>query len=171
MTELPSGWVEASLFDACQLITDGTHHSPPNGPKGDFKYITAKNIKIGGLDLKDVTYVDASTHAEIYRRCPPKKGDVLYIKDGATTGIAVVNPLDEQFSMLSSVALLRPDPRLLISAYLCHELNSPDVLRRMTADMTGSAIRRLTLSAICRKTIGHLEQYSLSVAVAALVPR
>jgi type I restriction enzyme S subunit len=153
MTELSSGWIETSLFDACELITDGTHHSPINGPEGDFKYITAKNIKKGGLDLESVTYVNASTHAEIYRRCPPKKGDVLYIKDGATTGIAVINPLDEQFSMLSSVALLRPDPRLLMSEYLCHQLNSPDVFRRMTGDMTGSAIRRLTLSTISRQTI------------------
>src|SRR3954470_6055486 len=127
MRKLPTGWIEASLSDACQLITGGTHHSPVNGPIGAFKYITAKNIKKNGLALDNVTYVDALTHAEIYRRCPPKKGDVLYIKDGATTGVAVVNPLDEQFSMLSSVALLRPDPQLLTSEYLCNQLNSPEM--------------------------------------------
>ena len=93
------------------------------------------------------------THAEIYRRCPPTKGDVLYIKDGATTGIAVVNPLDEPFSMLSSVALLRPHSGLMSGEFLCNFLNSPDTFAQMTGDMTGSAVRRLTLSIIGRQSI------------------
>src|ERR1035437_2832951 len=108
MSDLPLGWAKASLGDSCLLITDGTHHSPKNDSEGEFRYITAKNIKLYGLDLTNVTYVNADTHAQIYRRCPPKKGDILYIKDGATTGIAVINPLDEPFSLLSSVALIRP---------------------------------------------------------------
>jgi type I restriction enzyme, S subunit len=106
-----------------------------------------------GLILTNITYVDADTHAQIYRRCPPKKGDILYIKDGATTGIAVVNPLDEPFSLLSSVALIRPEPQLLFEKFLCHLLNSPGMFQQMTGDMTGSAIRRLTLTAISRQTI------------------
>jgi type I restriction enzyme S subunit len=43
--KLPDKWMWVRLGDALLKITDGTHHSPPNGPKGDFKYITAKNIK------------------------------------------------------------------------------------------------------------------------------
>jgi type I restriction enzyme S subunit len=31
--------------------------------------------------------VTKEVHEEIYRRCDPEKGDILYIKDGATTGI------------------------------------------------------------------------------------
>jgi type I restriction enzyme, S subunit len=149
----PATWATASLGESCLVITDGTHHSPANGPVGEFKYITAKNIKRNGLDLSNVTYIDAHTHAEIYRRCPAKKGDILYIKDGATTGIAVLNPLDESFSLLSSVALIRPDPRLLSETYLCRLLNSPEIFRQMTGDMTGSAIRRLTLTTIGRQMI------------------
>jgi type I restriction enzyme, S subunit len=148
-----SGWTTSPLGECCLLITDGTHHSPKNGPVGDFKYVTAKNIKRTGLDLTDITYIDATSHAEIYERCPVRLGDILYIKDGATTGIAVVNPLDEPFSLLSSVALIRPNPRLLSNEYLCHLLNSPKVLSQMTGDMTGSAIRRLTLTTITRQSI------------------
>jgi type I restriction enzyme, S subunit len=153
MSELPNSWAMISLGESCSLITDGTHHSPENGPDGEFKYVTAKNIKKGGLDLENITYVDADTHATIYRRCPTKKGDILYIKDGATTGAAVVNPLDEPFSLLSSVALIRPEQSVLLENYLCHLLNSPDMFQQMTGDMTGSAIRRLTLSTITRQMI------------------
>jgi type I restriction enzyme S subunit len=46
---LPRGWCWARLGDIVIKLTDGTHHSPPNGPIGDFKYITAKNIKKDGV--------------------------------------------------------------------------------------------------------------------------
>lgn len=153
MSDLPKGWVEEPLSEVCELITDGTHHSPSNGAVGEFKYVTAKNIRKHGLDLSNITYVDAATHREIYKRCPVKPGDVLYIKDGATTGLAIVNPLEEEFSMLSSVALLRPAGVLLNAHFLRHQLNSRSLRERMTGDMTGSAIRRLTLTTIGRQEV------------------
>ena len=95
-----SGFPKLRLGDLCDKITDGTHHSPTNLPTGKYKYITAKNIKPWGLDLGDVTYVDEITHREIYARCDVRKHDILYIKDGATTGVAILNPLAVAFSLL-----------------------------------------------------------------------
>ena len=140
------GWLTARLGETCRQITDGTHHSPPNGPTGPFKYVTAKNIKKHGLDLGDITFVDEKIHRDIFRRAPVERGDVLYIKDGATTGIAVVNDVDEPFSLLSSVALLKPRADLLDGRYLCRWLNSPGARAALLDQMSGSAIRRLTLA-------------------------
>lgn len=153
MNALPKGWVEERLNEVCDLITDGTHHSPSNGAAGAYKYVTAKNIRKQGLDLTGVTYVDAATHRAIYSRCPVKFKDILYIKDGATTGVAIVNPIYEEFSMLSSVALLRPGGNLLDSHFLCYQLNSRSIKGRMIGDMTGSAIRRLTLTTIGKQVV------------------
>ena len=107
-------WHTDTLKDLCVKITDGTHHSPPNTDKGDYMYVTAKNVKEAGIMLDNITYVSSALHDEIYSRCDMKKGDVLYIKDGATTGIATVNTLDEPFSLLSSVAVLRPHEERLL---------------------------------------------------------
>ncbi len=148
MIHQPSKWTIASLAEVCKLITDGTHHSPPNSETGDFMYVTAKNIKSWGLDITGITFVDKVHHEEIYSRCPAKKGDVLYIKDGVTAGLAAVNHLDDQFSMLSSVALLRPDGEVLNSEFLKYWLNSPLTFSKMTGGMTGSAIRRIILKQI-----------------------
>jgi type I restriction enzyme S subunit len=141
-------WATLPLEDACDLITDGTHHSPTNGSEGAHKYVTAKNIRPWGLDLSDITYVTEAVHHEIFARCPVRKGDVLYIKDGVTTGLAVVNPLDEPFSVLSSVAVLRPKTGVLEPAFLRHWLNSPQTVAEMTGNMTGTAIKRLVLRQI-----------------------
>lgn len=143
--ELPEGWEWANLRSLCSKITDGTHHSPVNGAEGKYKYITAKNIKPWGLDLTNITYIDEQTHKEIYARCDVKKGDILYIKDGATTGVAIVNPLDEEFSLLSSVGVFRPKENI-DSNYLRYALNSPMVKKTMLANMAGVAITRLTLT-------------------------
>jgi type I restriction enzyme, S subunit len=146
---LPKNWRWARLKDVCTKVQDGTHFSPKDQSRtGDFKYITAKNIKHWGLDLSNVTYLPESVHREIYKRCNPEKGDVLYIKDGVTTGVATVNSLDEEFSLLSSVALLKPRRDVLDPRFLTYYLNSSDGYRVMTGQMTGTAIKRLILQKI-----------------------
>lgn len=136
------------LGDVCERIMDGTHFSPKNHVEGKYRYITAKNIKEMRLSLADVTFISEEAHKEIYRRCPVKKGDVLYIKDGATTGIAAINPLDEEFSLLSSVAVLRGKPDLLDNRFLACWLNSPHGKSYMLGMVAGVAITRLTLAKI-----------------------
>ena len=145
---LPSGWEWKTLQEICRKIVDGTHNSPPNKAKGDYQYITAKNIKADGIDLSDVTYVSKEVHKEIFARCNPEKGDVLLIKDGATTGIAVINTLDYEFSLLSSVALIKVDKTKIYEKTLVYLLNSKAIYKQMRKKMDGAAITRLTLEKI-----------------------
>lgn len=141
-------WTVLPLEHACELITDGTHFSPPTNARGDFLYITSKNIRTGRMDLKDISYVTADAHAEIYKGCPVMKGDVLFVKDGVNTGTAAINELEQPFSMLSSVALLRPQHDKLDASYLMHWLNSPHGQGQMLRNMSGAAIKRLVLRQI-----------------------
>lgn len=141
-------WRTISFKDVCKKITDGTHHSPINTENGEYMYITAKNIKENGIDLANVTFVSKDVHEEIYSRCDVQYGDVLYIKDGATTGIATVNTIKKPFSLLSSVAVLRPDKKQILSEYMAYNLNSSKTKTMMINSMSGNAITRLTLSKI-----------------------
>ena len=142
------GWVEKKLGEVCNKITDGTHNSPINTETGDFMYVTAKNIKPTGIDLSNITYVTKEIHKEIYERCNPEFGDVLYIKDGATTGIAVINTIKEKFSLLSSVALLKSKEQILLPIFLCYVMNSPMMYNYVRSKMEGAAITRVTLTKI-----------------------
>ena len=141
-------WETVKLKDVCEKITDGTHHSPQSFDAGEYMYVTAKNIKEYGIDLNNITYVSKDVHDEIYSRCDVRYGDVLYIKDGATTGIATVNTIEEQFSLLSSVAVLRPVAERLDARYLTYNLNSAETKAMMINNMSGNAITRLTLKKI-----------------------
>ncbi|MEK5271159.1 restriction endonuclease subunit S [Aeribacillus sp. FSL K6-8394] len=136
------------LSELCIKITDGTHHSPPMVKEG-IPYITAKHLGKGYLDFySDPTYVSLEDHKKIYSRCNPVKGDVLYIKDGATTGIAGINHYDFEFSMLSSLALIKVNPSMLNNYYLVYYLNNKGIFNRIIQNMSGGAIKRLTIKKI-----------------------
>lgn len=141
---LPANWIWTQLGDVLLKLTDGTHHSPPNLPSGDFLYVSAKNIKQHGVSLHSVSYVTAAEHRDIFARCNPTKGDVLYVKDGATTGVVTINDLDEPFSMLSSVALLKV-PKGIYNRLLVAFLRSPFFYDQMRGFMKGAALPRVTL--------------------------
>lgn len=145
--EIPKGWEWVRLNTITYKIVDGTHHSPVNTEHGEFKYITAKNIKNTGVSLDNVTYVSKEIHNEIYARCNPEKNDVLLIKDGATTGVVTVNNLDEPFSMLSSVALIKC-PAEIDPWYLVSVLRSDLFYRNIRHQMKGTGITRITLKQI-----------------------
>ena len=80
---MPESWEWFRLNEGMLKLNDGTHHSPKNFEKGEYKYVTAKNIKPYGVELSNITYVTKEVHEEIYQRCNPEYGDILYIKDGA----------------------------------------------------------------------------------------
>lgn len=143
------GWEVLLLKEICEKITDGTHFSPPNVVDG-IPYITAKHLKKDYIDFKkNPTFISLEDHQEIYKRCKPEKGDVLYIKDGATTGIAAVNEFDFEFSMLSSLALIKPNLDQINSYYLSCYLNNQIVKEQLIREyMAGAAIKRFTLDKI-----------------------
>jgi type I restriction enzyme, S subunit len=144
----PKGWETANVDKLCHKITDGTHHSPEPQDKG-VPYITAKHLKPNKLDFySKPTFVSQEAHEGIYSRCNPEKSDVLYIKDGATTGAAAINPYDFEFSMLSSLALIKTNTKYLTSEYLCDWLNFDGNKSRILQNMSGAAITRLTIRKI-----------------------
>ena len=149
------GWEIRSLRDVCTKITDGTHHSPSNFSTGQYKYITAKNIKKDGFDFTNLTYVSEAIHREIFSRCNPEFGDILYIKDGITTGIAQINTLNEEFSLLSSVALLKQNREIISAYYLRDVLNNETMYENIRKNMGGAAITRLTIKKIQAIKIPH----------------
>jgi type I restriction enzyme S subunit len=148
--EVPEHWEIMKLIHACSLLVDGTHHSPKSYSDGSFKYITAKNIKEDGFDFSDISYISEKDHKEIFNRCPAQKNDVLYIKDGATAGIAMINNLTEPFSLLSSVALIRPRLEYFVPNYFKNYLNSETLKSYIRTQIVGGAMTRLTLELISR---------------------
>lgn len=115
------GWEVKTLNHLCDKITDGTHDTPQRLRQG-IKYITGKNIRPFYIDLSDLDFVTEQVHREIYKRCNPEYGDILYTNIGVNLGTAVMNYLKEEFSM-KNVALLKLKKQVVESRYIEHTLN------------------------------------------------
>jgi type I restriction enzyme S subunit len=113
-------------------------------------YVTAKHLKQDYVDFySNPTFISQQHHEEIFSRCTPERGDVLYIKDGATTGVAAVNEYEFEFSMLSSLALIKTQKKSLNSYFLSCYLNNEIVKQELIRSyMAGAAIKRFTLDKI-----------------------
>jgi|TARA_R110000851_G_scaffold2236_3_gene8689 type I restriction enzyme S subunit len=144
---IPEDWDVQAGRQLFTKIQDGTHFSPKISG-GEYLYITSKNIKFGFLDFKSAEYIDRLQHEAIYNRCDVKKNDILLTKDGAKTGNAALNTLDEQFSLLSSVAFLRLDKNKDCPAFFLQQILSDEFQNYIKEEMSGNAITRLTLKKI-----------------------
>jgi type I restriction enzyme S subunit len=143
---IPVDWNVVKIKEVAK-VKDGTHFSPKS-TCGEFKYITSKNIKFGYLDLSDISYVSEEEHKVIYKSCPVKNGDLLLTKDGANTGNACINTLNEEFSLLSSVAFIDGFENTLFNQFLLQQILWNKTQKRLQAEMSGQAITRLTITKI-----------------------
>lgn len=141
------GWDVKKLDEVCLKITDGTHDTPERLTEG-VKFITGKHIRPYFIDYDNSDYVTTEVHAEIYRRCNPEFGDILYTNIGVNYATAAMNTVNYEFSM-KNVALLKYDRELLAGRFLEYQLNNEyfkDRLKTITG--IGGAQQFLSLAQI-----------------------
>jgi type I restriction enzyme S subunit len=100
------------------------------------------------LDTRDVWTISEIDHRTIYTRCPTRKGDIWLTKDGANCGNAAINTFPCEVSLLSSVAVIRPDPDKLDTRYLLEWILSDAGQTAIAGKARGLAITRVTLAMI-----------------------
>lgn len=143
--EMPEHWMPIRLKHLCSKIADGTHFSPPTTDEG-YPYITAKDVHGKGIDFSSTARISEDNYLQLVKAdCKPEKGDVLIVKDGATTGRVGMVIDDTCFVILSSVAMLRPIESCM-SAFLMYVLESELIQKQIKISMAGSAMPRTTLT-------------------------
>lgn len=143
------GWEVKKLSDICEKITDGTHDTPKRLDVG-VKFITGKHIRPFFIDYDNSDYVAEEVHNEIYKRCNPEYGDVLYTNIGAGIGNAALNVVEYEFSM-KNVALLKLKKNSIIGYFVVHFLNDDKMKSNIIENHSnGGAQRFLSLKAISK---------------------
>jgi type I restriction enzyme S subunit len=135
------------LIKLCSLITDGTHYTPPNVGEG-YPFLTVRDMKEDGLDVHNCSKITEEEYQKAKsQNSAPKKGDVLFSKDGTVGKIHVVQD-EKDFAILSSIAILRPEPEVLHANFLAHFLRTPQAIFNANNRKTGSALTRIILKDI-----------------------
>jgi type I restriction enzyme S subunit len=142
---IPKDWSICKLKWLCEKITDGSHFSPETTDDG-YPYITASDVNGKGLNYHLAKRISPSDFEELEKTgCRPQNGDVLLVKDGATTGRVGLMTDNEPCVALSSVAILRP-AKTVNSCYLMYLIMSEILQYQIRKSMAGSAMPRTTLS-------------------------
>lgn len=146
-SKIPCHWEIKRFKYLCEYITDGSHFSPETTDEG-YPYITAADVKGVGLDYDAAKKISQQDFISLRKAgCQPRKGDVLLVKDGATTGRIGMVTSEKPCVVLSSVAILRA-PDNMDARYLHYLMESDFVQAQIQASMAGSAMPRTVLSKI-----------------------
>jgi len=89
-------------------ITDGTHYTPEYCDTG-IPFFSALNVQENRLYISNnYKFISEKEHRNLYKRCNPKKGDILLRKVGVGARLACVIPNGvPEFSLFVSVALIK----------------------------------------------------------------
>lgn len=139
-----AGWKVEKLINVSREITDGSHFSPKTTDRG-YPYITVRDIEDDIINFDNCKHINETDFNQLVKNgCKPRRGDVLFSKDGTVGKVALID-YDKDFVVLSSLAIIRPDNQLIDSSFLKYMMKSPSFLEEAIGKKTGAAIRRIIL--------------------------
>lgn len=124
-------------LEACvERIIDYRGKSPRKTNTG-VPLITAKIIKNGEI-LPAQEFIAIEDYDKWMTRGLPEIGDVLFTSEAPLGAVAQIDK--ENVALAQRVMLLRPDPRVVLGAYLMHVLTYPSVKEELRRRATGSTV-------------------------------
>jgi type I restriction enzyme S subunit len=141
--ENQKGWPVRTLDSLAHKITDGTHKTPTYTDSG-VTFMSAKDLKDGGIDWNTGKFIPIEEHLELIKRCKPERGDILLAKSGSLGSVAMVDRSDD-FSLFESLCLMKHRRDLIEGIYLVWTLRNPSMLTRLLGKNKGIAIKHLHL--------------------------
>ena len=146
-----NNYIEETLLNACDYITDGAHLTPKLLDKG-YPFMTVANMTEYGYKYDRCKRISEVDYLDLVRNnCQPKVGDILFSKDG-TVGKVLRIREHENIVLLSSIAILRFNKKYN-PIYVEYYLKSDFFLFQATSRKSGSAIRRIVLKDIKKTKI------------------
>ena len=140
--QLPEGWRMVRLRDVLSTLESGLR--PKGGVRGVLKGVASIGAEHlndeGGFDLSNLRYIPQDFYTRM-QRGRIQAGDILVVKDGATTGKVSFVPSDWPFDKSAAnehVFVLRPN-REALAEYLFFYLYSPVGQHDIKKSFHGSA--------------------------------
>ena len=134
------------LKEICTVITDGSHWSPQACDDG-YPMFSVKDMLEYGFSYENCKRISIADFVKMKSSgCVPQKGDVLIAKDGSYLKEIFVCDETREEAILSSIAIFRPNQRIVTPEYLCYLLKSPKVYNYIKDNcVSGSAVPRIVL--------------------------
>ena len=113
----------ATIADIALNVTDGVHNTVKDDPEGQYLLLSCKNIKGGLLSIgSSERKINSETFEKLRRRTKLAKGDILISSVGTVGELLLLNTDPSNYEFQRSVAIVKPNPELVSSAYVYEAL-------------------------------------------------
>ena len=141
---------EDNLIDLCELVTDGSHHSPPSQVPSQVEGYYMASVKDMGLykfNYSDCRKISKEDYEKLVKSgCSPKNNDILIAKDGSPLSNIFIYEEEYPMVLLSSIAIIRTNENKILPKFLKYYLQNPSIKKYIQTTYTsGSVIPRIIL--------------------------
>ena len=130
-------WEECNLEDYIKLI-DYRGRTPVKTESG-VRLITAKNVKLGYLQLEPQEFIEASNYKSWMSRGIPNVGDVIFTTEAPLANVAQIDT-NEKLAFAQRIIVMQPDPKIIDQTFLKFMLLSENVRKRILGKGTGATV-------------------------------
>lgn len=131
------GWIECNLEDNIRLID--YRGRTPQKTKSGVRLITAKNVKLGYLQLEPQEFIAENYYESWMTRGIPKYGDVLFTTEAPLANIAQIDTT-EKLAFAQRIIVMQPNPKILNQTFLKYLLLSPPIRNKIISNGTGATV-------------------------------
>ena len=144
---MSSNWKTVTLESVCLKITDGSHFSPKGIKENGFPMYSVKDMNDFGFEDVGVKQIAAEDHERLVQQgCKPQINDVLIAKDGSVLKHIFKVENEINATVLSSIAIIRPDLSKIDPDFLVFALKNPLVYDNILNNyVSGSGVPRIVL--------------------------
>jgi len=130
-------WEECHLERYIKLI-DYRGRTPVKTNSG-VRLITAKNVKLGYLQLEPQEFIGENNYKSWMSRGIPNFGDVIFTTEAPLANVAQIDST-EKLAFAQRIIVMQPDKTKINSTFLKYMLLSPPVRKRILLQGTGATV-------------------------------
>ena len=160
-----------TINELCTKITDGSHFSPEHDENGVYSMYSSKDMLYDGFDDSDVKRISEPVYKKLVKQdCRPLKNDILIIKDGNSylKRIFKINT-DIDAVILSSIAILRPNVKIIDPDFFKYLLRSDSIRNAMANYVSGAAIPRIVLKDFKKMKLEFISSMKAQQKIASIL--
>lgn len=131
------GWESCCLGDYIKLI-DYRGRTPEKTQSG-VRLITAKNVKLGYLQIEPQEFIDANNYESWMTRGIPNIGDVIFTTEAPLANVAQIDT-NERLAFAQRIIVMQPITTVINQSFLKYMLLSNPIRNRILTKGTGATV-------------------------------
>lgn len=161
-----------TINDLCKKITDGSHFSPEHEDSGEYQMYSVKDMEYNGFINSNCKMIGKEMFMKLLKSdCRPLKNDILIAKDGSYLKYAFKVKEDLNACILSSIAILRPNEKIINPDYFVYLMRSQSIKSAMANYVSGSALPRIILSDFKKMKLKIISDINVQQKIANILSR